>query len=390
MDKPLFSIILLHYNQAKYVKSALDSIFIQNYANIELIFADDASPEFKLEDIAQHIELNKKDNIKRIDWQLNSKNLGTVKTLNAAVKKCTGKYLLFFAADDQLYDQNVISKFYDNLKKSDSDIYMVSSQCHMMDIKMKKKLYDFVNPSFASSFNKLSAEKQFGVFAKSCFLAMGATSMKMDIFEKYGYFNEKYKYIEDWSYFLHLTRHGGRMQYCNFNGLRHRDGGVSHCNDAVLPPHVLLYKLDMVKIFENEILPYMSSIDKKDTQTIVSWYKSEKAGYIMSGGDPQAVSNHMILKYMPVFCIKRIIWGLVKRSPVYVRNASERLVKFNIFWLTLFFMYQFFEFQFIKVCLYVIPFVILTFVAEIILLLSLGVLLRVYSLIKKIFRRIKY
>lgn len=387
MDKPLFSIILLYYNQASYVKAALKSIFIQNYENIELVFADDASYEIDLDDITQYIELNKKGNIKKVEWQLNSKNLGTVKTLNAAVKKCTGKYLLFFAADDQLYDKNVIDNFYSNFEKADQDIYMISSQCHMMDVDMKNKLHNFVKPSFANAFNKFSAKEQFSVFVKSCFLAIGATAMKMDMFEKYGYFNEKYKYVEDWTYFLHLTRLGGRIQYCNFDGLLHRDGGVSHYIDPVLmPPHVLLYKLDIVKIFEKEILPYISYFNAKDKKAAVDWYESLRSDYINAGGNYNTISKWAVLKHLPLFCIRRTLFNFNRRLVEHIRKAFEWLMKFNILWLTFFVMNQFLKFLFIEVCLYAVSFIILVFGIGILLMFLLKALYIARYFIRKILR----
>ena len=46
MKDELYSIILTHYNQMQYIEEALESVFIQNYSNIELIVVDDFSKEF--------------------------------------------------------------------------------------------------------------------------------------------------------------------------------------------------------------------------------------------------------------------------------------------------------------------------------------------------------
>ena len=69
-----FSIIVLHYNQPRYVFTALDSVLNQNYENIELIFADDASTTINLEKIQAYIEEHKNNNIKTVIYSINEEN----------------------------------------------------------------------------------------------------------------------------------------------------------------------------------------------------------------------------------------------------------------------------------------------------------------------------
>lgn len=258
MSKPLFSVVLIHYSQPVYIKEALNSIFIQDYDNIEFIFADDCSSNLDLNDLKNYVEKNRIENIKDIVWQINEKNLGTVKSLNQAIKKCKGKYILFFAADDKLFDEHVLSKFVKSFENcSDDNVYMISAQCLFMDITLKKTLGLAVKPNFARDFNNYDSIMQFKTLSKFCFLPIGATCMRSEMFKKFGLFNEEYKLVEDWSYFLHLTRNGGKIKYCDFDALYHRDGGTSHYEDEInTPSNVLNYKYDMVKIFENEVLSY--------------------------------------------------------------------------------------------------------------------------------------
>lgn len=273
MEK-LFSVIILHYNQPQYVKTALDSVFSQNYENIEIIFADDASKAIETEDLKNYCQKNKKENIKNIKWQINEKNLGTVKSLNKAIDKAEGDYILFFAADDALFDENVLSNFAKEFESASQDTYMVSSQCYMMDESLKNLINKFVDVSEGMEFNKLSAIEQYRVFAKKCFLAIGATAMRKQMFENFGKFSEIYKLVEDWSYFLKLTREGGKIKFANFNGLLHRNGGVSHTNPTdKVPPHIIAYRYDIVKILENEVFPYPQLFSLSDRAEIFSFYK---------------------------------------------------------------------------------------------------------------------
>ena len=385
MKKPLFSIVLLHYNQPDYVKHALDSIFAQTYENIELIFADDGSSEIDVEKIQQYIEKNKQSNIKKIGWQLNDINLGTVKTLNMAIQHCTGEYLLFFAADDKLYDKDVITNFYDSFMKADSDVYMISSQCYLMDVKLKKKQRDFVKLASSKLFNTYNAKKQFTVFTKSCFLAIGSTAMRMEMFEKYGRFNEKYIFVEDWSYYLHLTRLGGRIQFCNFGGLLHRDGGIStYDNPQMVPPHVMKYKLDILRIYENEVLPFISDCEAHEIVTVINGYEACKTDFILSGGDPTKLPRAVVFRCLPLFFVKNLVWKLDRNLSGYVKNVFELLTKLCIVTFVLIFLSnELSRFVLLKIFLYGLSAIIAALGLAIILMICFKLLYRTWILLKR-------
>lgn len=42
---PLVSILIANYNNGCYLQEAIDSVFIQNYDNWEIIIVDDKSPD---------------------------------------------------------------------------------------------------------------------------------------------------------------------------------------------------------------------------------------------------------------------------------------------------------------------------------------------------------
>lgn len=93
MLQPLVSIILPVYNSEKHLREAIDSILNQTYTNFELIVIDDGSTDGSISIIQSY-----KDN--RIILYKNSTNTGLVKTLNAALKLCSGTYIARMDGDD--------------------------------------------------------------------------------------------------------------------------------------------------------------------------------------------------------------------------------------------------------------------------------------------------
>ncbi len=388
MNNELFSVIVLHYNQPSYVYTALDSVLNQNYGHIELIFADDASHDIDKEAIEKYISDKKGDNIENVIYVYNEENMGTVKTINRAVKSAGGSHMLFFAADDALYDENVIANFIKAFDKADDDVYMISSQCLMMDEELKETIETFVHHTQAVSFNKMSAEEQFRVFACSCFLAIGATAMSKDMFEKFGYFNEEYKFIEDWAYFLYLTRSGGKIQYSDFNGLLHRDGGISHyLTKGNLPPHVLQYKLDTLHITENEIFPYFKIFSPQEKLTVFERYRFEKQAYYAGGGTQPVLSEMGLAKVMPRYYIHRLL-GPFMNSWIPVIKSIRVLSYVALIFFTAVFAGKALGTNIITEIITIglaAAFYALAVIAFLIVILSLG--LRCLKILQKIFKR---
>ena len=111
------SVILSNYNSNEYIEESLLSIFNQDYGNIELIIADDGSPVFDRKKVDKVIDENKRNNISNIKILINKENLGTVKTMNNALKEATGKYVLILASDDALASNTIISDYVNTFNK---------------------------------------------------------------------------------------------------------------------------------------------------------------------------------------------------------------------------------------------------------------------------------
>ena len=247
-----FSVCIAHYNQMNYIEDSLKSVFHQDYDNIEVILEDDASKEF---DESKIEKIVKKYNKKDFDFKIvrNKINAGIVKNVNSAFSVITGDYILFFAADDALHDNKVISNFVKVFEEK-KDINVVTTQCLLCDEKLEKATGGlFIDSNFAQKMNNASNKQIYYEMCKNCFYGSGATAYRKEVFEKYGKFDEKYKYVEDWPLFLKFIRNKEKIYYEDFISLNHRDGGISHNKQKELPKHVKEYYDDMKKVYKTEI-----------------------------------------------------------------------------------------------------------------------------------------
>lgn len=327
-----FTVILLHYNQQKYLHTSLQSIFRQDFPCIELIFADDATANLDTQEIERYVEDHKRSNIVSVSYQIARKNHGTIRTINKALHAATGDYVLFFAADDALRDAHTLSNYAMALDSLPDDAYVAAAQCDMMDENLEVSLGSFVNEALAYSMNQASAQEQYIRFVSGCLYAIGATAFKREVWEKYGYFDETYRVIEDWSFFLRFTRNGGRIHFFDFVGLQHRDGGISHFNSNVLPPHVIAYQNDSLMIMEREILPYLSVLQRMQQIRFLERYEKLRTDFGMLNTDHKRIRRIEIVAQNKALYLRKGAWLLLHNAPLYRRRIARMIFTTVISW----------------------------------------------------------
>lgn len=111
--KPLVSIIVPCYNQAKYISETLKSILQQTYQNWECLIINDGSPDNTDEIVSEWLE---KDN--RFQY-IKKTNTGVCDTRNKGIEKAKGTYILPLDADDKIAPQ-YISEAIDEFERDDS------------------------------------------------------------------------------------------------------------------------------------------------------------------------------------------------------------------------------------------------------------------------------
>lgn len=128
MEQPLVSVVVVSYNQARYISQMLDSLKSQTYSNWELIVADDASPDDSVAIFKNWLNVNK---VSATEIY-HSVNTGLATVLNEATELCKGKYVKFIAADDYLHP-DYLQKAVKCLEEKGSEYGMVFTDTFCID-----------------------------------------------------------------------------------------------------------------------------------------------------------------------------------------------------------------------------------------------------------------
>lgn len=115
MKKPTLSVIIISYNQEKYIEEAIDNVLNQKVNfDFELLLADDCSKDNTL-NIMKEYEKKYPNIIKVLERK---ENLGATKNIVDAYKQSKGKYITVLEGDDYWCDENKIQKQIDFLEEN--------------------------------------------------------------------------------------------------------------------------------------------------------------------------------------------------------------------------------------------------------------------------------
>ena len=248
MDHQRVTCIVTVYRKFDFIFSAIDSVLAQTYPDIELIICDDCSGNFPQTEIVQHIEANKRDNLKRWLVYSNPQNLGTVRNFNTAIKKASGFYFINLASDDTFFDKTVMEQVVCAFQETGARIancravFCAAGKRDGMSFQTERDIWELQNMSAIQLFNRISRDN---------IVTGAATYFTREALEKYGYYNERYCYIEDLPRFLAVYRQGDRIVFFDFPTVYWRRDGVS--GSGVKSNR---YLEDNLSICRNEILAY--------------------------------------------------------------------------------------------------------------------------------------
>ena len=198
MENELVSIVMVNYNQEKFLKKAIDSVLIQTYKNWELIIVDDGSTDRSVDIIKEYED----DRIKPIFLQENSHTCIATNTGFAAVN---GKYIARLDSDD-IWEKEKLEKQMDFLQQN-PDAKVCFTQIELID-ENGENINDR-EPELLSLYNSRQKSREEWI---KFFFFVGNSLLPTLVFEKklldiVGGFKLNYCQTHDFEFLIRLIKH---------------------------------------------------------------------------------------------------------------------------------------------------------------------------------------
>ncbi len=202
------SIITSCYNRAATIRGAIESVLAQDYNDIEFIVVDGSSTDGSLDIIREYAD--------RISIIISEPDHGMYEAINKGIRVATGEIIGLLHSDDFFYDNGVIGRIVERMKRTHADFLYGDGL--------------FVNPDDT---NKVVRNWIGGGYrlwkVRHGWLPLHPTCyIRRDVMMRLGLYNESYKIAADSDLLVRYLLTGGlAVTYLNEYVVRMRMGGLS-------------------------------------------------------------------------------------------------------------------------------------------------------------------
>jgi glycosyltransferase involved in cell wall biosynthesis len=245
-----FSVIIPTLNSGKTISSAIESILLQSYTNIEVLIMDGLSTD-------DTETLVKGFNDERVQFY-GEKDTGVYDAMNRGIKLAKGEWVYFLGSDDVLYDATVLD-----------DVYKLATAKAGLDV-----IYgDAILKSSKAKYYGRSSLERLMLESNICHQAI---FYSRSVFAKLGNYNLQYKVYADWDFNIRCFMHPDFcIEYldrviCLYNDI---DGLSNKLGD----PDLKFLNLVPVYLVNEQKKNFIHSVDYRLSQIVLRPYRLVKS-----------------------------------------------------------------------------------------------------------------
>lgn len=199
-DCPLVSVAIITYNQKKFLRECIESILAQDYPNIEIVIADDASSDGTQDML---IEYEKKFPGKFV-LRLANVNGGITANSNSAHFACSGKYIAWMGGDDVMLPGKISKQVF--FMEANPECTICYHDLDVFDSDTDRSIY-IRSKKVRPRQGDIRTCIRYGVFNGAC-----STMVRTDKTPVTGY-SQLLPVASDWLYWVEALGNGGTINY---------------------------------------------------------------------------------------------------------------------------------------------------------------------------------
>lgn len=199
---PLVSVIIATYNSACTIIETLNSIYDQDYDNIELVVSDDSSKDDTIAICSRWIE-EKGSRFKNVQLLTVPENTGVAVNFNRAVKASHGVWIKTLAGDD-LLAKNCVKECVEFVTKESCQICMVRLHLFDGDEQKNREKEKKLNDVMYSCLRLTKKEKQYKKALYRHILPGPGIFYSRFLYDSIGGFDERFCNFEEYSFELRV------------------------------------------------------------------------------------------------------------------------------------------------------------------------------------------
>ena len=191
------SIITINFNNAEGLRKTIESVVSQTFTDFEYIIIDGGSTDGSVDIIKQYAD--------KITYWVSEPDKGIYNAMNKGILQAKGEYLNFMNSGDCFYSPTVLTEIFEKYNFTESVV--TGNRIEVLWEKTER---------FSEGIKVLNNGKITLLSLLKDTIHHQCSFIKRELFEKYGLYDESYKIVSDWIFFLKtIGIYGEKINYIN-------------------------------------------------------------------------------------------------------------------------------------------------------------------------------